>query len=181
MEVAFVKRGEKEELVSKLRAELSNCPAAILIEYKGMTAGSIFQLRKALREKGARMQVVKNTLLSRAVEGTRNSALSSLVGGPVAVTHTGTDPAALAKEVAGFAKKDGKLVIRGGVLDGRIIDAKVVEELATLPPLVDMRANLLGLMSAPPRNLLSVLLAVPRRFLGVLKARAEQGTEENNN
>jgi len=173
-----VRRQEKVEVVDKLRANLADSPAAILVEYKGMTVGSIFQLRKALREKGAHMQVVKNTLLTRAVEGTRNAALGSLAGGPVAVVYTATDPAALAKELSGYAKKEEKLLLRGGVLMGRILDAHGVEELASLPPVEVLRGRLLGLLTTPARSFLGLLLAAPRGFLGVLKAKTEQGTQQ---
>ena len=101
-----MKREEKAVVVEQLRADLGQAPAAVVVEYKGMTVDSVFRLRKALRDKGAKLKVVKNTLLTIACEGTPNVRLKELAGGPIAVAYTAADPSAMAKEITAFAKKE---------------------------------------------------------------------------
>jgi large subunit ribosomal protein L10 len=161
--------------VEQLRADLGQAPAAVVVEYKGMTVDSVFRLRKALRDKGAKLKVVKNTLLTIACEGTPNVRLKELAGGPIAVAYTAADPSAMAKEITAFAKKEEKLVIRGGVVSGQVVNGKGVEELALLPPFAELQAKLLGVLTAPMARFLGLLQAPAGRFLAVLKAKAEKG------
>jgi len=175
-----VKKQQKVEIVQQLKEELGASQAAVVVEYKGITVESFQGLRKQLREREAGVRVVKNTLLLRAVDGTPNARLKDLVGGPIAVAYTSSDPAILAKEIVAYGRKEKLLVIRGGVLGGKTIDAEGVGELATLPTLDEMRARALGMLSAPAQQLLSLLLAAPRNFLGVLQAKVDQEESANN-
>jgi len=175
-----VKKEQKVQVASELKEEFSEAAAAVVVEYKGITVESLHRLRVQLREKASRIRVVKNTLLIRACEGTVNALLAELAGGPIAVAYTNGDPTTLAKELTGFAKKEDKLVIRGGILTGKLMDQDGVEELATMPSFEEMRAKMLGLLNAPAQQFLSLLQAAPRNLLGVLKAREEQvGSEVN--
>jgi len=170
-----VKKQQKAEVVQQLRTDLATAEAVLVVEYKGITVGSLHQLRKLLREKGARFQVVKNTLLTIAVEGTANERLKDLAGGPIAVAYAAKDAPGLAKELLAYAKKEEKLVIRGGVLAGKVLDAKDVDALSCLPSIERMRAMLLGLLAAPAQRFLGLLLAPQASMLGVLQARAVAG------
>ncbi len=177
-----MRKQEKVEVVQQLRADLGDSPAAVVVEYKGITVASLHTLRNQLREKGAKLRVVKNTLLLRAFEGTSNEALKGLAGGPIAVAYVPVDgdAAGLAKEITAFAKKENLLVLRGGVLTGKPLDKAGVEELATLPSIEEMRAKLLGLFNAPAQKFLGTLLAAPRNFLGVLNAKVEKDEAATN-
>jgi large subunit ribosomal protein L10 len=174
-----VRRQQKVELVEQLKEDLGSSPAAVVVEYKGVTVTFLTNLRNSLRAKGAVLRVVKNTLLLRAVEGTYNEELKTLTGGPIAIAFIGAegDPAALAKELVTYAKQESFLVIRGGVLTGKALDEAGIRELATLPSLDEMRAKTLGLFNAPAEKFLGTLLAAPRDFLGVLLAKVDK--EEN--
>jgi len=175
-----VKREQKVQVADKLKEELAHAAAAVVVEYKGITVESLHQLRVKLREKASRIRVVKNTLFTRACEGTDNAKLAELAGGPIAVAYTSEDPTTLAKELTSFAKKEEKLIIRGGILTGKLMDQDGVKELATMPSFEEMRAKVLGLLNAPAQQFLSLLQAAPRNFLGVLKAREEQVGSESN-
>jgi len=169
-----VKKQQKAEVVEQLKNDLGSAEAVVVVEYKGITVGSVHELRKQLRGKGAGFQVVKNSLLTIAVQGTPNERLTKLTGGPVAVAYTASDAPALAKELLAYAKKEVKLIVRGAVLNGKILDAAGVEALSTLPSIEEMRARALGLLQAPAQQFLAVLLAAPRSMLTVLKAKAEK-------
>jgi large subunit ribosomal protein L10 len=177
-----LRKMEKIEVVEQLRAALGDSPAAVVVEYKGITVASLHTLRNQLRERGASLRVVKNTLLLRAVEGTSNEALKELAGGPIAVAYAGPDGevAGLAKEVVAFGKQEKLLVVRGGVLSGKTLDLAGVQELATLPSLDELRAKTLGLFNAPAEKFLSTLLAAPRDFLGVLNAKVDKDETATN-
>ena len=175
-----MKRGQKVQVAEKLKEELSGAAAAVVVEYKGITVESLHRLRVQLREKASRIRVVKNTLFTRACEGTDNAKLAELAGGPIAVAYTNDDPTALAKELTSFAKKEDKLVVRGGILSGKLMDLDGVKELATMPSFEEMRAKVLGLFNAPAQQFLYLLHAAPKDFLGVLKAREEQVGSESN-
>jgi len=175
-----VRKQDKVEVVQQLTADLGNALAAVVVEYKGITVGSIHELRKQLRQKGAAYRVVKNTLLLRAVAETANEKLRDLAGGPIAVAYAkGDDAAGLAKVISAYAKSEKKLVVRGGVLSGQLLDKSGVEELATLPSIEEMRAKALGLFNAPAEKFLSTLLAAPRDLLGVLNAKVDQEETAN--
>ncbi len=177
-----MKKLEKVEVVQSLRAVLGDSPAAVVVEYKGITVASLHTLRNQLRERGATLRVVKNTLLLRAVDGTSNEALKDLAGGPIAVAYAAPDGevAGLAKEIVAFKKQEDLLVIRGGVLSGKTLDVAGVQELATLPSLDELRAKTLGLFNAPAEKFLSTLLAAPRNFLGVLNAKVDNDESATN-
>lgn len=165
---------DKILVVEELKTELGQASAAVVVEYKGITVASMHQLRNVLRSKGGKFRVVKNTLLKLSVQETPNQVLESLTGGPIAVAFTDDDPAALAKEIYAYLKREPKLVVRGGVLGGKLLDAKGVEALSTLPSIEEMRARVLALFNTPAQQMLSLLLAAPRNLLGVLNARADE-------
>lgn len=180
IEEGTVRKEQKHQLVDQLQEELSEAVAVIVVEYKGITVDSMTQLRVKLREKEASFRVVKNTLLKLACQGHSNDKLADLAGGPIAIAFTKGDPAAMAKELTGYAKGEKTLVIRGGVLSGKLMDSTGVADLATLPSLDEMRARTLALFQAPAQQLLSLLLATPRNVLGVLQARKEKLEEAEN-
>jgi large subunit ribosomal protein L10 len=172
-------REQKSKVVQLLGENLAKAQVVVVVEYKGMNAASVFELRKQLRAKGATFAVVKNTLLARAVAGTNLEGLNDLAGGPIAVAYTAADAAGLAKDLTGYARKEEKLIIRGGMLGGKKIGVEEVKDLATLPSIEVLRSKLLGLLQTPAQQFLGILLAAPRNFLGVLKAREDKLSNTN--
>jgi large subunit ribosomal protein L10 len=177
-----LKKSQKVEVVQQLQTALGDAPAAVVVEYKGITVASLHTLRNQLRERGAALKVVKNTLLLRAVEGTTNECLKDFAGGPIAVAYSGPDgdAAGLAKEIKAFGMKESLLIVRGGVLTGKPLDAAGVDELATLPSIDEMRAKALSVFNAPATKFVNLLIAAPRSFLGVLNAKIEKDESATN-
>lgn len=169
---------QKVQVVQDLQKDLARAQVAVVVENNGMTVDTVFRLRKALREKGGKLKVVKNTLLKLASQNTAVARINDIAGGPIAIAYTLGDPAALAKELTNFAKKEKVLSIRGAVLGGSVLNPEGVQALADMPPLPDMRARVLALFNSPAQNFLGLLQAAPRNMLGVLKAR-EQKLAEN--
>jgi len=167
-------RKQKEEIVQKLREDFERAQAVFVTTFKGMTAEESNQLRQALREKGARYQVVKNTLLRLASSGTSAEPLQQYIEGPTGIAIAYEDPVEVAKVLVEFAKEHESLINRGGVLQGKAMEAAALEQLAKLPSREVLLAQLLGTLQAPLTNFVQLLAAIPRNFLYVLKAIEEK-------
>lgn len=147
-------RAEKQTEIDQLKSTLDSSEIVIVSHNKGMTVAQVTELRKTLRANGAAYKVSKNTLVKRALKGTRYENVDDLLAGPTAVSTTTGEPLVVAKTVYEFAKKfDGKLVILGGAFGDMKLDAAAVEKLAKLPTLNEIRGKLVGLIQAPAAQL----------------------------
>jgi large subunit ribosomal protein L10 len=155
-----LKRAEKEQWVASIREQLQSAEAIFLVDYRGLTVAEVNRLRKRLRLASSQFQVVKNTLLKRAAEGTDSAALAEHFTGPTAIAVARTDAVAPAKVLTEFAKEVPKLELRVALLKGRPLTPKEVDQLAKLPSLGELRSKLLGLFQAPAGQLVR-LLATP--------------------
>src|SRR5436309_5775432 len=151
-------RGRKEQIVAELVERLRTTQTLIVTDYRGLTMKEIDDLRTRLLEHGARYQVVKNTLTRRAAEAAGSDALLALLEGPTAIAFIESegDPVAVAKALADAARDTRILTIRGGVLEGRSMEAADVEELAKLPPVDILRGQVLGAITAPLTTILGI-------------------------
>lgn len=165
---------EKTELVEKLHEELASSGAVFVTDYKGLTVEQVTQLRVGIKQAGGKYQVVKNTLLKRAAEGTNVTAINPLLEGPTAIAIAFADPVALAKSIVDFSKKNEKLEIQGGVLGNQFLGVADVKDLASMPSKEILLARMLGSMNAPATNFVGVLAAMVRQLLYALKAIEEK-------
>jgi large subunit ribosomal protein L10 len=177
-----VNKTEKAAVVAELAERLRSSEALIVADYRGLTNSQLVGLRAALRESGAKLQVVKNTLTRRAAEEAGAEALLTLLEGPTAIAfiESGGDPAAVAKVLAGVAKETKVMSLRGGVLSGRTLTEADVEALATLPPVDVVKSQLVGVIIAPLTQLLGLLEAPVRDLVGLLDARVAQLEEQGD-
>lgn len=172
-----MKRSEKEELVKALNERFSRAKALVLTDYRGLDTTAMNALRAQLREASVEYRVVKNTLMSRASEGTDAALLKDYFVGPSAVALSYEDPVAPAKVLVKFNKDNNKLEVRVGVLDGKVIDLEGIRRLAELPSREALLSQLLSVFNGPARSFVTVLSGVPRNLLGVLNAiKAEKET-----
>ena len=170
-------RQEKEEQVDLLKERFARATALLAFEYRGLTVEQSSALRGQLRAAGAgelEMRVAKNTLVKRAVAGTDAERLSEFCSGPVALGIAYHEPASLAKILVEYGKQNDKLVLRGGVVDGEVVDASGIEALATLPSKHELRGMLAGTLQAPMRNLAGTLYALLGHMRNALEQRAEK-------
>jgi len=174
-----LKREEKAEIVQELSARFATAKLAVLADYRGMTVGSLQQLRQELRKGAATIKVAKNTLLNRAVEGTPFESLRDQLKGNTALALTDADPVAPAKILVKFAKDNPKLVIKSAVLEGKLLSADDLTALSKLPGINELRAQLLGLMLAVPTGFVRVLNGVPQKAVYLLQAIKEQKEQTN--
>lgn len=171
-----MQKTEKEQVVAELTERLRATDALIVADYRGLTNSELGDLRARLREHGARLQVVKNTLTRRAAEAAGAEQLLALLEGPTAIAFVESDgdPVAVAKALADVAKETKVLSLRGGVLSGRALTDAEIEELAKLPPPDVVKSQLVGVIVAPLTQLLGLLEAPVRDLVGLIDARIAQ-------
>lgn len=170
-----VTRQRKEADREALAGLIAKAQSVVVAHYAGLTVEQVSQLRNQCRSAGVTYKVAKNTVAKIALKGTPFEQLAPLLKGPIAMALSPEDPAAGAKVLLEYAKENEKLVIIGAALpDQKALDAKGVKTLSTLPGRNELRAQLLGVLTAPARNFVSVLAAGPRSLLNVLQARQTQ-------
>jgi large subunit ribosomal protein L10 len=167
---------DKERIVAELTERLQTSDTLIVADYRGLTMSEIDDLRTKLLEHGARFSVVKNTLTRRAAEAAGSDTLLALLEGPTAIAflESDGDPVAVAKALSDAARTTRVLEIRGGILEGRPITEADVANLATLPPVDVVRAQVLGAVTAPLQAIVGLFTAPLQNLVGLLDARIDQ-------
>lgn len=167
-------RPEKVAVVNEVRGHFSESDAAILTEYRGLTVTEISNLRRALRPAGGEYKVYKNTLVRFAARDL-GLEIESMLEGPTAIAFIKGDAVTVAKALRDFAKTNPKLVVKGGLLGEKVLDAKDTAALADVAPREVLLARLAGGIAAPMVQFAGLLQALPRNFAYGLKALIDQG------
>ena len=149
---------EKQAIVESLSEKLRNAAAGIIVDYKGITVAEDTALRAECRKNEVEYAVIKNTMLRRAFNNVGLDELDSHLNGTTSLAIA-ADPVAPARVIADYAKKlgDGKFEIKGGFMDGKVVDMDTINSLAAIPPLPTLQAQFLGTMLAPITSLAVVL------------------------
>ncbi|NLW60596.1 MAG: 50S ribosomal protein L10 [Firmicutes bacterium] len=170
-------RPEKVAVVNEVYEKLTKAQSVVLVDFRGLTVQEVTELRKKLREAGVELRVVKNTLTRLAAEKADLKDLHAYLEGPTALAFGYDDPVSPAKILSEFAKDHKNLELKGGVLEGKVIDQAMVAALAELPTREVLLGQLAGLLQAPIRNLVYVLSAPIRNTVYVLDAVRRQKEE----
>jgi large subunit ribosomal protein L10 len=173
-------KAQKERVVEQLAERLRSSETLIVADYRGLTMPEIDELRGKLLAAGARFTVVKNTLTRRAAEAAGRQEVLELIDGPTAIAFLDSegDPAAVAKILNDTARTNDVLVIRGGLLEGRVVGDVEIKTLAALPPPEVLRAQLVGAVAAPLTTVVGLFAAPLRDLVAVLDARIRQLEEQ---
>jgi large subunit ribosomal protein L10 len=169
-----VTRAKKTEQVEKLSKDLQGVSNVVVATYSKLTVSQDYELRKALRGAGAKYQVVKNTLAERAAKGTKVEGALKNLAGVTSIAYTTGDPVAMAKALAKYAKDTPEFTFKVGVVEGRVINIKEIEALATMPSKEELMSKLLFLINAPAQRLATVMNAVPRNLAVVVDQAVQQ-------
>lgn len=167
-------RQGKVSIVDDLSGKLEKAKIAIVTDYRGMTVSSFEKLRRELKKSNAEIQVAKNTLMRRAIEGTSFESMHDSLTGTTAVTMSFDDPVTPAKILIKFAKDYPKLVIRMGCLDGKSLNVSDLEALSKLPSKEVLLSKLLYALNGVPTNFVRVLNALPTKLVYALQAVKDQ-------
>ncbi|MCF0109158.1 MAG: 50S ribosomal protein L10 [Erysipelotrichaceae bacterium] len=138
----------KVEAVKSVQEKVTESAATVVVEYRGLTVAEVTELRRALRAEGCEFKVYKNSISSRAVEAAGYSELTEQLTGPNAIAFS-SDAVAPSRVLAKFAKKHKALVLKGGIVEGKVVDVDTLKELADLPNKEGMLAMLLGCLQSP--------------------------------
>ena len=147
----------KQPIVEEISGAIKDAASVVVVDYRGLTVAEDTQLRKQLREAGVSYKVYKNTLVSRAVEGTEFEGLREVLEGPSAFAISADDATAPARILAKFAKTAPKLEIKAGVVEGTFYDADGMKAIASVPSREELLSKLLGSLQSPIANLARVL------------------------
>lgn len=164
-----LQRKQKEQTVAALHETLGGMNLMVVTHQTGLTVAEMTSLRRRVRDAGAGFKVTKNRLAKIALDGTKFVGVADLFRGPTAIAYS-ADPVAAAKAVADYANENAKLVILGGALGERRLDAEGVKALAKLPSLDELRGRIIGMLQTPASRVASVLNAPAGQVARVLAA-----------
>lgn len=162
--------------VEELRTLLLEAKSFFLVDYQGLTAAQIGNLRTKVREAGGRVLVAKNTLVNVVLQERGDFDLGDKLTGPTALILFDEDPVGPAKAIADFAKDHPKdlPVAKGGVLQGALIEGDAIAKVAKLPSREELLSELLGVLQAPLAQAVGVLEAAPRNLVSVITNYSEK-------
>jgi large subunit ribosomal protein L10 len=169
------KKEDKRKEIDSLRQDLARLQNLFVTGYEKLRVGQDFELRKVVRNVGGKYRVVKNNLAERASEGTPAEQVLKGLRGMTSVAYTTNDPVALAKALTAYARTNPTFTFKAGIVEGRAIDIKAINDLANMPPKEAIFARLLYLINAPAQRLVTALNAVSRDLAVVV----DQGVKEN--
>ena len=147
----------KQPIVEEISGAIKDAASVVVVDYRGLSVAEDTELRKQLSEAGVAYKVYKNTLVSRAVEGTEFEGLREVLEGPSAFAISADDATAPARILAKFAKTAPKLEIKAGVVEGTFYDADGMKAIASVPSREELLSKLLGSLQSPIANLARVL------------------------
>ncbi|GAA2902455.1 50S ribosomal protein L10 [Nonomuraea rubra] len=162
-------RADKATAVAELKSEFEGSQAAVLTEYRGLTVAQLKELRTSLGG-NAKFAVAKNTLTKIAATEAGLTGLDGLLTGPTAIAFVNGDVVEAAKGLRDFAKANPLLVIKGGVLDGKTLDATEITKLADLESREVLLAKLAGALKAKQSAAAAMFAALPTQMAQLAEA-----------
>lgn len=169
-----ISKEKKRELVADYTDKLARSEAVIFTDYSGLSVKGQQKLRRQLWESQSGFQVVKNTLLRRALQDAGMSVPEETLAGPTALGYCFEDVTTVVRVLSDFAKETGFLTFKGGLLGARFIGAEEIEALAKLPSRDVLLALVVRGIQSPISGLVNVLVGPLRGLVNVLQARSDQ-------
>jgi large subunit ribosomal protein L10 len=169
------KKEDKKKDIDALRQDLEQSKNLFVTGYEKLRVDQDFELRKVVRGAGGKYRVIKNNLAEKASEGTAAEQVLKDLRGMTSLAYTTGDPVSLAKALTAYAKTNPTFTFKAGMVEGRVIDVKAINDLATMPSKDEIFAKLLYLINAPAQRLVTAMNAVGRNLAVVV----DQGVKEN--
>ena len=161
-------RREKESFVTHIREELTSSSIVVAVNRNsGITVEEITQFRKDMHKAEANFKILKNTLARIAIKDSALDSIEKYLEGPTGLAYS-NNPVGLAKTISEFAKANEKLTILGGVMDGKAISAETIKELASLPSMDELRAKIIGLLTAAASKIVRTVKEPPARVARIV-------------
>ncbi|MNI04379.1 50S ribosomal protein L10 [compost metagenome] len=154
---------EKQLAVDEVTAKLKSSSCTVITDYRGLNVAQVTQLRKSLREAGIEFTVLKNSLARRATASAELTGLDEYLTGPTAIAFSKDDVISPAKILTEFAKRNDKLSVKAGVVEGKVVGYEQIKALAELPSRDGLLSMLLSVLQAPVRNFALAVKAVAEK------------------
>lgn len=172
-------REQRTAQIAEIKEKFSKMSSAVVTDFRGLDVESMTILRDEFRKIGVDYKVIKNKLFGLAVKDERfYDSLVQYLKEPTAVAWSYDDPAAPAKVIVDFAKKNDKLKIKCAVLDGEVLDSAGVVNLSKMPGKNELLSMLLATFMEPATGFVRLLVAAPTNFVYLLDARRRQLEEQ---
>jgi large subunit ribosomal protein L10 len=161
--------GEKAENAAVVHKKFAIAKMAVVTEYRGLSVAQMTKLRREIRDASGEYQIIKNTLVRRALQDTAYGVLDRLLEGPNGWVFAYDDPILLTKALVKFVDDNEKLRIKGGVFEGEFLDPAKVKVLARMPSKPELQAKLLALIQAPASQLARLIQEPGARVVRLLE------------
>jgi large subunit ribosomal protein L10 len=171
-----INKEKKDEMLAGYNELLGKSQAVIITQYGGLKMPELDKVRGQIRGAQAEFHITKNTLVKRALKDAGMDVPAEWLVGTTAISFCFNDPAAVAKAIGDLAKQYDKLKVVGGVVSGKAINKTQIEALASLPPLDTLRAQLIGMISAPATGIAGVLNSAVGSVMFALQAKIDKET-----
>ncbi len=168
-------KADKQIEFDEIRKALESSPNVFVAGFEKMTVSQDFELRKTVRKAGGRYKVLKNTLAEKASVGISGAEAFAGLTGMNSMAYTAGDPVALAKALVEYAKTNPSFKFKAGVVEGRAVEVKSINDLANLPSKEEIFSKLLYVINAPAQQLVTAMNGVGRNLAVVV----DQGVKEN--
>ena len=165
----MMNKESKKNYIEEMKKVFSSNEAVMIAHYQGLNVVQLDELRKELRENGIIFKITKNRITKIALKDSPCKELEKFFTGPTAAAIS-SDAFLSAKILSRFAKKNDKLKIVAGFMDGEILDQSKVAEMALLPTLDEARAKIVGILAAPAQKIISILLAQSKKMANLAPA-----------
>jgi large subunit ribosomal protein L10 len=173
-------RTQKEEQVAELNEKFGRAKSVYVVDYRGLNVSEADILRQRIRKEGAgdfEYRVAKNAVLRRASADLDVAGLVDHFEGPTAIAISFGDPVGLAKILSDFAKDHEVFELKGGVVDGEVIDTAQIAALAKLPSMDALRGTIIGLLQASATKLVRLVVEPGTQLARLVEARKAQQEE----
>ena len=168
------KKADKQKDLEALKKDFEKAQNIFLTGFEKLTVQQDFELRKTVRGAGGNYRVIKNNLAEKAAQGTPAEGIMGALAGMTSMAYTSKDPVALAKALTAYAKANPTFTFKAGMVEGRVIEVKSIQELASLPSREAVLAKVLFLIQASAQRLVTAINGVGRNLAVVV----DQGVKE---
>ncbi len=172
-------KAEKQLQLKEIIEVLSNAKSAVLVNFSGLTVAEDTQLRRKVREAGATYTVYKNTLIALACKEVGIEGLDEVLAENTAICASSEDAVAPCKAIVEFAKEHKQLVVKAGVMEGKVVSIDEVKAVAELPPKEVLVAKMLGSLNAPISGLVRTLHGTIAKVVYALDAVREEKEKQS--
>jgi len=168
-----VDRAGKEKVVEELGQIFESSGVVVVAHYAGLTVADMQDFRKRMRDAGGSVRVAKNRLAKIALKDSDCAGMADLLSGMTVLAYS-EDPVCAAKVVDSYARKNRKLVVVGGAISGRVLDAAAVKAVAAMPSREELLASLVGCIIAPASNVAGAVGAPASNIASILETIEEK-------